>query len=719
MLKIVLTIAASILSASCFFSSCRHTTDEHGIPQIVQHRYWNYYERGIAYSIVKEWEKASDDFKVAMGLKEGALFPEYEDMRRNKTYGLLFIDNYFPHRELGICYFFTGNMIEAEKELELSLEMTPSARAKFYLNKVQSASLSKLDRGTTNPIQIEIDFPESNLFINRTTITVKGVIQSPFGIQEVYVNKRRELIELASEIYDLNSTLSLEPGQHTLAVATKDLAGNSKIWKKNIIIDVESPLVSFSPSDAALGKNIVIKVADDQDIDQLKIDGRIQSSPEVPASHSIEVPVHPYRKIKLEAIDKAGNRTRAEIDTENFQQAALHIPKRLSSFEFAALPVDPRQPRESADSYISDINVAVLPQPASLEEDRWGPKIFITPEILDAVSVTTSDYVLDVAVEDDSCIESIVIAVHKRRYAKALGEDKKFKYCFTRKLALKPGENHILIRAEDRHGNTTVKKLQIDRKIPFDQFQKYRMTMASHISTRTQSFLNNQFFNRIYKKKLEKILSIDINGIIDQVILGQSTTRFNIIERDMDTVNRLLFEQKIAHSRLKDYRYALEEKKMRNAEWFLRGSISLRGGSKNENWVLDGALIDVQDGTQLVTSDAYFEGATVDEVEYGLRLFVDKLVQQLPLYSTAVSKIVKSNKVIVPLGSLDNIKPNFRFMFVSQNEKNVLYADPMSSNDGKWIQGVAASISDSECVLEISPKNAVKLLKKNDTVFLR
>ena len=149
----------------------------------------------------------------------------------------------------------------------------------------------------------------------------------------------------------------------------------------------------------------------------------------------------------------------------------------------------------------------------------------------------------------------------KKRYAKTLGKDKKLKYGFTRKIELKPGENQVLIRAEDCHGNTTLKKLQIDRKMPFDQFQKYRMTMASHVNTRTQSFLNHQFFNRIYKRKLEKILNLDFATILNQVILGQNTIRFNIIERDMDTVNRLLFEQKIAYSRLKDYQYSIEDKK--------------------------------------------------------------------------------------------------------------------------------------------------------------
>ena len=414
MFKIVLTIVASIISALCFFFSCRHTTDEHGIPQLVQHRYWNYYERGIAYSIVKEWEKASDDFQVAMGTKEGALYPEYEDMRRNKTYGVLFIDNYFPHRELGICYYFIGDLNEAEKELQLSLEMTPSARAKFYFNKVQSAKLSKLNSGYLNPIQIAIDFPEGNRFINSATINVQGVIQSPFRIQEVYVNKKRELIELASETYTLNSTLSLEPGAHTLAVSTKDLAGNSKTWEKIIIIDVESPVVSLSPSDNAQGKNILIKVVDDQDIDTLLIDDTVQPSPISPASQSIEIPVHPFRKIKLEATDKAGNRTRIEIDSENYQQAALHVPYHLLPIKFAALPGDPIQPREFSDSYRSDIHVARLPQSASPKEDQLGPTILITPEISDAVSVTTSNYVLDLAVEDDSYIVSIVIAIHKK-----------------------------------------------------------------------------------------------------------------------------------------------------------------------------------------------------------------------------------------------------------------------------------------------------------------
>ena len=149
------------------FVSCRHTpTNEHGIPYLIQNRYWNYYLRGIAYSLIGEWENAAADFEVAMGRRKGALYAEYNEKRWAKMYGLRFLDNYFPHRELGISYYFMDQLGAAEKELTLSLDMLPSSRARFYLNKVMRSQFLQVPGRQVDPIKFHIDFSPELHYLN-------------------------------------------------------------------------------------------------------------------------------------------------------------------------------------------------------------------------------------------------------------------------------------------------------------------------------------------------------------------------------------------------------------------------------------------------------------------------------------------------------------------------------------------------------------------------
>ena len=66
-----------------------------------RHRWWNYFERGLSYADGGFYPDAIADFKEAVRQRE-------KDQRRARTYGMHFID-YFPHRELGIVYYFSGN----------------------------------------------------------------------------------------------------------------------------------------------------------------------------------------------------------------------------------------------------------------------------------------------------------------------------------------------------------------------------------------------------------------------------------------------------------------------------------------------------------------------------------------------------------------------------------------------------------------------------------
>jgi TolB-like protein len=91
-------------------------------------KWYNYYEDGQKYMKMGSWERAIDEFRSAASL-------EFKDKPQFRMYGMHFMD-YFPHREMGICYYNLGDVTNAKKSLELSMAFAPSKRAKEYLDKI-------------------------------------------------------------------------------------------------------------------------------------------------------------------------------------------------------------------------------------------------------------------------------------------------------------------------------------------------------------------------------------------------------------------------------------------------------------------------------------------------------------------------------------------------------------------------------------------------------
>ena len=108
-----------------------------------RHRWWNYYERGVSYADGEFYPEAVSDFKEAIRQRES-------DRRRARTYGMHFAD-YFPHRELGIVHYFLGDLQSARQELELSLMQFPSAKARFYLDRVRKSLIEKQKKAVSPP----------------------------------------------------------------------------------------------------------------------------------------------------------------------------------------------------------------------------------------------------------------------------------------------------------------------------------------------------------------------------------------------------------------------------------------------------------------------------------------------------------------------------------------------------------------------------------------
>lgn len=92
-------------------------------------KWYHHYQDGLDMMNIGAYNKAIGKFQQALKVRRS-------DAERVKTYGMHFIE-YYPHRELGICYYELGEYGKARIQLNISLKQSPSTRAQEYLNKLQ------------------------------------------------------------------------------------------------------------------------------------------------------------------------------------------------------------------------------------------------------------------------------------------------------------------------------------------------------------------------------------------------------------------------------------------------------------------------------------------------------------------------------------------------------------------------------------------------------
>lgn len=151
-------------------------------------KWYNYYEDGLKEMAIGNWAKAIENFKEAMKTQD-------RDIKTIKTYGMHFIE-YFPHREIGICFYHLGQHDLAKNELMLSIRQEYSARAQEYLSKLGVTSFHQTP--VTPPIKPAEELP-------KITTPTQPVIAPPASIK--LVGERMGLAVLPFQTTGLGSEI--------------------------------------------------------------------------------------------------------------------------------------------------------------------------------------------------------------------------------------------------------------------------------------------------------------------------------------------------------------------------------------------------------------------------------------------------------------------------------------------------------------------------------
>ncbi len=125
---LLILLGSTWLAVGCAARGATPTKGEVGTVQPFHDRWWQYYERGVAWAGIGRLGEAETDLRVCLEQRQA-------DRRRARTYGMHFVQC-FAHRELGAVLLKQGKLDEAERELRLSLAQEPSAKAEFLLQRL-------------------------------------------------------------------------------------------------------------------------------------------------------------------------------------------------------------------------------------------------------------------------------------------------------------------------------------------------------------------------------------------------------------------------------------------------------------------------------------------------------------------------------------------------------------------------------------------------------
>lgn len=557
-----------------------------------RHRWWNYYERALSYADGEFYDYAVSDLQKALQGRD-------KDQRRARTYGMHFMD-YFPHRELGVVYYFTGKLEAARGELEHSLKQHPSAKAQYYLDRVRKALIEKAGR-VTPPPTIVMDSEQQEFWTREDSVTISGTVKDEAYVSGITIHGSPVFLEGTRKRVSFERSLSLSQGRHAVRVEARNLMGKISARQVIIHVDREGPVITVErikavdlPYPSVIAKGWV---HDDTDVEAFSVNGEpvlVNAGTETPFATRIQTD---SETLTFEAGDRLGNQTIARVPLQDTLQSSAPIRLALGGGRgihsgFAAL---------------------------------FGPKDEAPPEILlkgwaDSQTVYLRKAFIEGQVLDTSKI--VRLAVNKTPVIRREGR------CifFNHLVPLKKGPNTFLIEATDESGNTAAKELTIVRKIP------EALQLAERLCVTVAPFEQNAALTLISSTYQDNL----IHSLVRQ-------DRFRIIERTR--LDMILQEQNLSRTELIDRDTALRVGKLAAAHGMVTGSIM----ESRTGLEIVARFIDTETSEILSTVDVYDEAKDLS----GLRGLAEgmalKFHRNFPLLSGMVIQ-TKGEHVITDLG---------------------------------------------------------------------
>lgn len=642
--------------------------------------WWNFYERGLQRSSQGQLQEAAEDFETAAGEKAGATLPRPKDARRVRTYGMHFIEDYFPHRELGIAYYRMKRFAEAEQELLVSLDHTPSAKAKAYLNLVRAEMLREKPAQDAPP-SLELSTPVGP-YLNTRTVKLAGVARSKNHVSAILVNGQRLFTELAEQEREFSTDLELKPGKNEVVVEVVDLVQKSTNRTLSLNVDVQYPTVAIEDVVRKDADTVTVRgtAMDNAGVSRLLVEGKEQLVEEGPTEVPFSVDAALEGAVTVEVLDVAGNRTRAAV---RITQDMLESPEpgAVRPILLAMLP----------SQVVADgEGIGVLLAKGAAAGDGTPPLITLH-DVTDGRIIYDQEFIFEGFARDNGRLT--VLSVN--------GEDLLgartgvlVKY-FTYRATLRTGENTFTVVAVDRAGNRAEKRFTILRRIQEPLQVAARLTLG--LLPLQQNGATLSATNQVYDLLLGSFLS---------------SGRFNLVEREEAAFQAILTELKIGNSELADKTTAVRIGRLRTAEGMLYGKTI----EDEQSITVDLWLVDTETSEILFFADVYGEDKSRDELKWLADGLVLKFRQRFPLVRGKITGVTDSG-AFINNGSAEGIWAGMKYLVLKEGEEPASLK--MREVNGRAMEARARTVQKDSCFAEYADKSASPEVRVNDPVITK
>ena len=234
-----------------------------GSTSLTRHTWWNAYKQGIALERLGKYEEALPYFTYCLGWRYGYA----QERWRVRTYGLHVMDNYFPFRESGICFYHQGEYGKALEYLTRSVDILPSGRAMHYLNLTNRARLTG-----TSPARPVIKLRDMNeqAFVTNHIMRLAFQVEAEGLVDQISINGKPIFNELAEVTESIEQEIILNPGANRVTISATDLLGNTTQHGIIFIADFEAPSMMFEQAVATKeGFDVTVHCYDEGGVDQI------------------------------------------------------------------------------------------------------------------------------------------------------------------------------------------------------------------------------------------------------------------------------------------------------------------------------------------------------------------------------------------------------------------------------------------------------------------
>ncbi|MGA1843042.1 MAG: hypothetical protein ACMUIS_00585 [bacterium] len=578
-------------------------------------RWWNYYQRGLSYAQGEYWEHAIRDLQEAITRR-------FEDQRRARTYGLHILDDYFPHRELGIVYYQQGRFNEAIAELEASISQFESAKAKYFLNEARRSLLQETGADVSSP-RLYIAFPKTGYLTRLSSLTISAEAMDDQFVESISVNDQEIPVELSSSTITFHADIQLKRGENKIVAQVTDLVGRKGTEEIMVWCDQEAPVIYIDRimgDDLGRGYTIDGYIADMSGVAGFWINGiRVDCAETRGSEFSVYLHAADMKpQLTFQALDGLGNSTSGEIMIA----------------EVFGIGADRGSPLPRLAYCGNDLGgmIATLAEGESASAET-GPAIRLK-DLPERITVDWEECFLEGEARDQAGITGVSVngIPLVTRTAKVV--------FFNFLVPLDVGENVITVQAESESGQVRTTTVHVERTLNCVQKIGARLNMA--------------IFPFKYLGERDEIRDLLYNALIQGFV---EQRRFQVVDRErIDGLLARITEEK-------DDPSCVEMGRLVTAEGVIAGSAYFYDGYLE----IIARAVDTETTVILDAEEVFGPISSLKDVQLLAQGLSLKFKQAFPLAEGGVVNIL-SDAVQIDLGNKDRLLPYMKIIFFREDQ---------------------------------------------------